>query len=174
MNSYNKRQALTSSPKEQGFIHDNLERWCDWWRDTQLFPWQSFCCLNLLLLKVLCNNLTVFQLPRLSGRYRPWLYVGLQPRNPYLHSPRVNSEIHRCRSDGYRLRTAPDTAYAWYWVFHYTNAAGNNDGIKIENQLFRPFAILPAIELNVSIRFWAMWRYVLFQSNCSQDKRLDR
>jgi len=38
-------------------------------------------------------------------------------------------------------------------VFHYTNAAGNNDGIKIEINYSDRCHILPAIETHVSIPF---------------------
>ena len=46
----------------------------------------------------------------------------------------VNNEILRyMESDGYHLAPGSKTPHTLdSWVFHYTNAAGNNDGIKIE------------------------------------------
>ena len=46
----------------------------------------------------------------------------------------VNNEILRyMESDGYHLASGSKTPHTLdSWVFHYTNAAGNNDGIKID------------------------------------------
>ena len=67
----------------------------------------------------------------------------------------VNNEILRyIESDGYHLAPGSKTPHTLdSWVFHYTNAAGNNDGIKIEINYSDRCHILPAIETHVSIPF---------------------
>lgn len=67
----------------------------------------------------------------------------------------VNGEILRyMESEGYRLATGSKNPHSLdSWVFHYTNAAGNNDGIKIEINYSDRCHILPAIEAHVSIPF---------------------
>lgn len=67
----------------------------------------------------------------------------------------VNNEILRyMESDGYHLAPGSKTPHTLdSWVFHYTNAAGNNDGIKIEINYSDRCHILPAIETHVSIPF---------------------
>ena len=57
-------------------------------------------------------------------------------------------------SEGYHLAPGSKTPHTLdSWVFHYTNAAGNNDGIKIEINYSDRCHILPAIETHVSIPF---------------------
>ena len=67
----------------------------------------------------------------------------------------VNNEILRyMESEGYHLAPGSKTPHTLdSWVFHYTNAAGNNDGIKIEINYSDRCHILPAIETHVSIPF---------------------
>lgn len=67
----------------------------------------------------------------------------------------VNNEILRyMESEGYHLAPGSKTPHTLdSWVFHYTNAAGNNDGIKIEINYSDRCHIQPAIETHVSIPF---------------------
>lgn len=67
----------------------------------------------------------------------------------------VNNEILRyMESEGFHLAPGSKTPHTLdSWVFHYTNAAGNNDGIKIEINYSDRCHILPAIETHVSIPF---------------------
>ena len=67
----------------------------------------------------------------------------------------VNSEILRyMESEGYHLAPGSKTPHTLdSWVFHYTNAAGNNDGVKIEINYSDRCHILPAVETHVSIPF---------------------
>ena len=67
----------------------------------------------------------------------------------------VNGEILRyMEAEGYRLAPGSKNPHTLdSWVFHYTNAAGNNDGIKIEINYSDRCHILPAIDVHVSIPF---------------------
>lgn len=67
----------------------------------------------------------------------------------------VNAEILRyMESEGYHIASGSKNPHTLdSWVFHYTNAAGNNDGIKIEINYSDRCHILPAIDTHVSIPF---------------------
>ena len=67
----------------------------------------------------------------------------------------VNNEILRyMESDGYHLAPGSKTPHTLdSLVFHYTNAAGNNDGIKIEINYCERCYILLGMEAHVCISF---------------------
>ena len=100
-------------------------------------------------------NLTVFQLPRLSVDIDLDFTVDCDRESMLSIRQEVNTEILRyMESDGYHLAPGSKTPHTLdSWVFHYTNAAGNNDGIKIEINYSDRCHILPAIETHVSIPF---------------------
>ena len=154
MNSYNK-QALDIIAKEQGFIRDNLEKVMRLVEILNYFHDSPLLSKSLVLKGGTAINLTVFQLPRLSVDIDLDFTVDCDRESMLSIRQEVNNEILRyMESDGYHLAPGSKTPHTLdSWVFHYTNAAGNNDGIKIEINYSDRCHILPAIETHVSIPF---------------------
>ena len=154
MNSYNK-QALDIIAKEQGFIRDNLEKVMRLVEILNYFHDSPLLSKSLVLKGGTAINLTVFQLPRLSVDIDLDFTVDCNRESMLSIRQEVNNEILRyMESDGYHLAPGSKTPHTLdSWVFHYTNAAGNNDGIKIEINYSDRCHILPAIETHVSIPF---------------------
>ena len=154
MNSYNK-QALDIIAKEQGFIRDNLEKVMRLVEILNYFHDSPLLSKSLVLKGGTAINLTVFQLPRLSVDIDLDFTVDCDREAMLSIRQEVNSEILRyMESEGYHLAPGSKTPHTLdSWVFHYTNAAGNNDGIKIEINYSDRCHILPAIETHVSIPF---------------------
>ena len=147
MNSYNK-QALDIIAKEQGFIRDNLEKVMRLVEILNYFHDSPLLSKSLVLKGGTAINLTVFQLPRLSVDIDLDFTVDCDRESMLSIRQEVNNEILRyMESDGYHLAPGSKTPHTLdSWVFHYTNAAGNNDGIKIEINYSDRCHILPAIE----------------------------
>lgn len=154
MNSYNK-QALDIIAKEQGFIRDNLEKVMRLVEILNYFHDSPLLSKSLVLKGGTAINLTIFQLPRLSVDIDLDFTVDCDRESMLSIRQEVNNEILRyMESDGYHLAPGSKTPHTLdSWVFHYTNAAGNNDGIKIEINYSDRCHILPAIETHVTIPF---------------------
>lgn len=154
MNSYNK-QTLDIIAKEQGFIRDNLEKVMRLVEILNYFHDSPLLSKSLVLKGGTAINLTVFQLPRLSVDIDLDFTVDCDRESMLSIRQEVNNEILRyMESDGYHLAPGSKTPHTLdSWVFHYTNAAGNNDGIKIEINYSDRCHIQPAIETHVSIPF---------------------
>ena len=154
MNSYN-RKALDIIAKEQGFIRDNLEKVMRLADVLNYFHSNRLLSDTLVLKGGTAINLTVFNLPRLSVDIDLDFSVNCSRDDMLKRRLIVNKEI-LCymESQGYRLSDASKNPHALdSWVFHYTNAAGNNDGIKIEINYSNRCHVLPVIDTNVTIPF---------------------
>lgn len=154
MNSYNK-QALDIIAKEQGFIRDNLEKVMRLVEILHYFHHSPLLAKSLVLKGGTAINLSVFQLPRLSVDIDLDFTVDCDRESMLSIRKEVNGEILRyMESEGYRLAPGSKNPHTLdSWVFHYTNAAGNNDGIKIEINYSDRCHILPVIDAYVSIPF---------------------
>ncbi len=154
MNSYNK-QALNIIANEQGFIRDNLEKVMRLVEILHYFHHSPLLSKSLVLKGGTAINLTVFQLPRLSVDIDLDFTVDCDRELMLSIRKEVNDEILRyMESEGYHLAPGSKNPHTLdSWVFHYTNAAGNNDGIKIEINYSDRCHILPAIDAHVSIPF---------------------
>ena len=154
MNSYNK-QALDIIAKEQGFIRDNLEKVMRLVEILNYFHHSPLLSNSLVLKGGTAINLTVFQLPRLSVDIDLDFTMDCNRELMLSIRKEVNSEILRyMESEDYHLASGSKNPHTLdSWVFHYTNAAGNNDGIKIEINYSDRCHILPAIDAHVSIPF---------------------
>lgn len=154
MNSYNK-QALDIIAKEQGFIRDNLEKVMRLVEILNYFHHSPLLAKSLVLKGGTAINLSVFQLPRLSVDIDLDFTVDCDRESMLSIRKEVNGEILRyMESEGYRLAPSSKNPHTLdSWVFHYTNAAGNNDGIKIEINYSDRCHILPVIDAHVSIPF---------------------
>lgn len=154
MNSYNK-QALDIIAKEQGFIRDNLEKVMRLVEILNYFHHSLLLSKSLVLKGGTAINLTIFQLPRLSVDIDLDFTIDCDRESMLSIRKEVNGEILRyMESEGYRLAPGSKNPHTLdSWVFHYTNVAGNNDGIKIEINYSDRCHILPAIDAHVSISF---------------------
>lgn len=154
MNSYNK-QALDIIAKEQGFIRDNLEKVMRLVEILNYFHHSPLLSKSLVLKGGTAINLTVFLLPRLSVDIDLDFTVDCDRESMLSIRKEVNGEILRyMEAEGYHLAPGSKNPHTLdSWVFHYTNAAGNNDGIKIEINYSDRCHILPAIDAHVSIPF---------------------
>ncbi len=154
MNSYNK-QALDIKAKEQGFIRDNLEKVMRLVEILIYFHHSPLLSKSLVLKGGTAINLTVFQLPRLSVDIDLDFTVDCDRESMLSIRREVNGEILRyMESEGYRLAPNSKNPHTLdSWVFHYTNAAGNNDSIKIEINYSDRCHILEAVDTHVSIPF---------------------
>ena len=154
MNSYNK-QALDIIAKEQGFIRDNLEKVMRLVEILNYIHHSPLLSKSLVLKGGTAINLTVFQLPRLSVDIDLDFTIDCDRESMLSIRKEVNSEILRyMEAEGYNLAPGSKNPHTLdSWVFHYTNAVGNNDGIKIEINYSDRCHILPAIDAHVSIPF---------------------
>lgn len=154
MNSYNKH-SLDSIAKEQGFIRDNLEKVMRLVEVLNHFRNSDLLSNTLALKGGTAINLTVFSLPRLSVDIDLDFSVN-SGREEMLHTRQLINEniLLYMESQGYRLAPSSKNPHTLdSWVFHYTNAVGNNDGIKIEVNYSDRCHILPIIDVNVSIPY---------------------
>lgn len=154
MNLYNK-QALDIIAKEQGFIRDNLEKVMRLVEILNYFHDSPLLSKSLVLKGGTAINFTVFQLPRLSVDIDLDFTADCSREMMLSIRQEVNAEILRyMESEGYHIASGSKNPHTLdSWVFHYTNAAGNNDGIKIEINYSDRCHILPAIDTYVSIPF---------------------
>lgn len=154
MNSYNK-QALDTIAKEQGFIRDNLEKVMRLVDVLNYFHGSKLLSETLTLKGGTAINLTVFELPRLSVDIDLDFSVNCSREEMLATRQEVNNEVLRyMQSEGYRLAPSSKSPLTLdSWVFHYTNAAGNNDSIKIEINYSDRCHILPAVDTKVTIPF---------------------
>lgn len=154
MNLYNK-QALDIIAKEQGFIRDNLEKVMRPVEILNYFHDSPLLSKSLALKGGTAINFTVFQLPRLSVDIDLDFTADCSREMMLSIRQEVNAEILRyMESEGYHIASGSKNPHTLdSWVFHYTNAAGNNDGIKIEINYSDRCHILPAIDTHVSIPF---------------------
>ncbi len=154
MNSYNK-QALDAIAKEQGFIRDNLEKVMRLVDILNYFHESKLLSRTLVLKGGTAINLTVFELPRLSVDIDLDFSVNCSRDEMLATRQQVNDEVLRyMQSEGYRLAPSSKSPHTLdSWVFHYTNAAGNNDGIKIEINYSDRCHILPTVDTHVTIPF---------------------
>lgn len=154
MNLYNK-QALDIIAKEQGFIRDNLEKVMRLVEILNYFHDSPLLSKSLVLKGGTAINFTVFQLPRLSVDIDLDFTADCSREMMLSIRQEVNAEILRyMESEGYHIASGSKNPHTLdSWVFHYTNAAGNNDGIKIEINYSDRCHILPAIDTHVSIPF---------------------
>ncbi len=154
MSSYSK-QALGVLAKEQGFIRDNLEKVIRLVEILSYFHESNLLSKTLVLKGGTAINLTVFCLPRLSVDIDLDFTMDCDRETMLSVRKEVNSEILRyMASEDYHIAPGSKNPHTLdSWVFHYTNAAGNNDGIKIEINYSNRCHVLPAIDSNVSIPF---------------------
>lgn len=154
MNSYNK-QALDILAKEQGFIRDNLEKVMRLVEILNYFHNSNLLSKSLVLKGGTAINFTVFQLPRLSVDIDLDFSIDCDRESMLTFRQDINQEIFRyMESEEYKLAPSSKSPHTLdSWVFNYTNAVGNNDGIKIEINYSDRCHILPTIEASVSIPF---------------------
>ncbi len=154
MNSYS-RQTLDTIAKEQGFIRDNMEKVMRLVDILRYFHENKLLSQTLVLKGGTAINLTVFELPRLSVDIDLDFSVNCGRDEMLAIRQNVNDEVLRyMQSEGYRLAPASKSPHTLdSWVFHYTNAVGNNDGIKIEINYSDRCHILPFVDTNVAIPF---------------------
>ena len=154
MNSYN-RQVLDAIAKEQGFIRDNLEKVMRLVDILNYFHRSKLLSRALVLKGGTAINLTVFELPRLSVDIDLDFSINCGREEMLATRQEVNDEVLRyMQSEGYRLAPSSRSPHTLdSWVFHYTNAAGNNDGIKIEINYSDRCHLLPAVDSKITIPF---------------------
>ena len=154
MNSYNK-QSLDAIAKEQGFIRDNLEKVMRLVDILNYFHKSKLLSQTLVLKGGTAINLTVFELPRLSVDIDLDFSENCSREEMFVIRQKVNDEVLRyMQSEGYRLAPSSKSPLSLdSWVFHYTNAAGNNDSIKIEINYSDRCHIFPAVDVNVTLPF---------------------
>ena len=154
MSSYN-RQTLDILAKEQGFIRDNLEKVMRLVEILGYFHESPLLSKSLVLKGGTAINLTVFQLPRLSVDIDLDFAINSDRETMLAARQNVNEEILRyMKSEGYSLAPTSKNPHTLdSWVFHYMNAVGNNDSIKIEINYSDRCHVLPVIDANVSIPF---------------------
>lgn len=154
MNSYNK-QALDILAKEQGFIRDNLEKVMRLVEILNYFHNSNLLSKSLVLKGGTAINFTVFQLPRHSVDIDLDFSIDCDRESMLTFRQDINQEIFRyMESEEYKLAPSSKSPHTLdSWVFNYTNAVGNNDGIKIEINYSDRCHILPTIEASVSIPF---------------------
>jgi hypothetical protein len=148
MNSYNK-QSLDAIAKEQGFIRDNLEKVMRLVDILNYFHKSKLLSRTLVLKGGTAINLTVFELPRLSVDIDLDFSENCSREEMFVIRQKVNDEVLRyMQSEGYRLAPSSKSPLSLdSWVFHYTNAAGNNDSIKIEINYSDRCHIFPAVDV---------------------------
>lgn len=154
MNLYNK-QSLDAIAKEQGFIRDNLEKVMRLVEILGHFHNSPLLSKMLVLKGGTAINLTVFKLPRLSVDIDLDLSINCSREEMLLMRQNINEEILLyMESQGYRLSPSSKNPHTLdSWVFNYTNAVGNNDGIKIEINYSDRCHVLPVIDVNVAIPY---------------------
>ena len=154
MNSYNK-QSLDAIAKEQGFIRDNLEKVMRLVEILGYFHQSELLSKTLVLKGGTAINLTIFNLPRLSVDIDLDFSVNCNREEMLQMRQVVNEEILLyMESQGYKLSPSSKSPHALdSWVFNYTNAVGNNDGIKIEINYSNRCHILPIIDVPVAIPY---------------------
>ena len=154
MNSYNK-QVLDAIAKEQGFIRDNLEKVMRLVDILNYFHRSKLLSRALVLKGGTAINLTVFELPRLSVDIDLDFSINCGREEMLATRQAVNDEVLRyMQSEGYRLAPSSRSPHTLdSWVFHYTNAAGNNDGIKIEINYSDRCHLLLAVDSKITIPF---------------------
>lgn len=154
MSLYSKRY-LEQIAGEQGFIRDNLEKVMRLAEVLNYFHESNLLSKTLVLKGGTAINLAVFDLPRLS------VDIDLDSSNNCNRETmleercKVNDEILRyMQSEGYRLAPSTKNPHTLdSWVFHYTNAAGNNDSIKIEINYSNRCHVLPITDMEINIPF---------------------
>ena len=129
MSSYSK-QTLDSIAKNQGFIRDNLEKVVRLVDVLNYFHESKLLSETLVLKGGTAINLTVFELPRLSVDIDLDFSVDCSREEMLAKRQEINDEVLRyMQSEGYSLAPSSKNPHTLdSWVFHYTNAAGNNDG----------------------------------------------
>lgn len=154
MNLYN-RQALDVIAKEEGFIRDNLEKVMRLVDVLKYLHDSKLLSQSLVLKGGTAINLTVFELPQLSVDIDLDFCVNCSKGEMLDARQEVNGETLRyMQSEGYHLAPSSKSPHTLdSWVFNYTNAAGNNDSIKIEINYSNRCHILPAVNANVTIPF---------------------
>lgn len=154
MYSYSK-DALDIIAREQGFIRDNLEKVMRLVEILNYFHESPNLSKSLVLKGGTAINLTVFQLPRLSVDIDLDFSITCDRNTMLSIRQDVNAEILRYMgSEGYHLAPGSKNPHTLdSWVFHYTNAVGNNDSIKIEINYSDRCHIQPPVDVNVSIPF---------------------
>ena len=154
MSSYSK-QTLDSIAKNQGFIRDNLEKVVRLVDVLNYFHESKLLSETLVLKGGTAINLTVFELPRLSVDIDLDFSVDCSREEMLAKRQEINDEVLRyMQSEGYSLAPSSKNPHTLdSWVFHYTNAAGNNDGIKIEINYSDRCHILPSVDTTVAIPF---------------------
>lgn len=152
MNSYNKA-TLDRIAKEQGFIRDNLEKVMRLVEILGYFSESTLLSKTLALKGGTAINLTVFDLPRLSVDIDLDFSVDCDRQTMLDYRENINDEILRYMTvEGYRIAPSSRNPHTLdSWVFFYTNAAGNNDNIKIEINYSDRCHVLPIVDKNVSI-----------------------
>lgn len=154
MNLYNKH-SLDSIAREQGFIRDNLEKVMRLVEVLSHFHNIDLLSNTLALKGGTAINLTVFELPRLSVDIDLDFSVNCS-REEMLQTRQIINEniLLYMESQGYHLAPSSKNPHTLdSWVFHYTNAVDNNDGIKIEVNYSDRCHILPIIDVSVSIPY---------------------
>lgn len=154
MNSYNKI-TLDRIAKEQGFIRDNLEKVMRLVDILKYFNESPLLSQSLALKGGTAINLTVFDLPRLSVDIDLDFTMDSDRQTMLDYRDKINDEILRyMTAGGYRIAPTSRNPHTLdSWVFFYTNAAGNNDNIKIEINYSDRCHVLPIVEVYVSIPF---------------------
>ncbi len=154
MTPYNK-QTLDAIAKEHGFIRDNLEKVMRLVDILHYFHESKLLSKTLVLKCGTAINLTIFELPRLSVDIDLDFSVNCSRDKMLAIRQQVNDEVLRyMQSEGYRLAPSSKSPHTLdSWVFHYTNAAGNNDGIKIEINYSDRCHILPTVDTHITIPF---------------------
>ncbi len=154
MTPYNK-QTLDAIAKEHGFIRDNLEKVMRLVDILHYFHESKLLSKTLVLKGGTAINLTIFELPRLSVDIDLDFSVNCSRDEMLAIRQQVNDEVLRyMQSEGYRLAPSSKSPHTLdSWVFHYTNAAGNNDGIKIEINYSDRCHILPTVDTHITIPF---------------------
>ncbi len=154
MTPYNK-QTLDAIAKEHGFIRDNLEKVMRLVDILHYFHESKLLSKTLVLKGGTAINLTIFELPRLSVDIDLDFSVNCSRDKMLAIRQQVNDEVLRyMQSEGYRLAPSSKSPHTLdSWVFHYTNAAGNNDGIKIEINYSDRCHILPTVDTHITIPF---------------------
>ncbi|MDD6786892.1 MAG: nucleotidyl transferase AbiEii/AbiGii toxin family protein [Bacteroidales bacterium] len=154
MSLYNKH-SLDAIAKEQGFIRDNLEKVMRLVEILGHFHSSSLLSKTLVLKGGTAINLTVFHLPRLSVDIDLDFCVNCSREEMLQMRQNINEEILLyMESQGYRLSPSSKNPHTLdSWVFNYTNAVGNNDGIKVEINYSNRCHVLPVIDVNVAIPY---------------------
>ncbi len=154
MLSYNKN-SLNALANEQGFIRDNFEKVLRLIEILRYFHNSALLSKSLVLKGGTAINLTIFEMPRLSVDIDLDYAINCSREEMLSGREFVNDEVLRyMTSEGYRLSPSTKNPHSLdSWVFFYTNAAGNNDSIKIEINYSNRCHVLPLVDASVSIPF---------------------